>query len=327
MSAAAKKARRGARSSAAAASGAARPIGPADALVTASGGRARRRRGARAGRSVAAGRWCSAAAAGRPPRRVSAGSAANRSRVARPCASCCWPATADVREVLVAADQDDVDVLQDIVDLALDVKVPRARGQPQPTVRRGPHRVAPGRDRPCRPAATRTTSTTLARPSRRRRSAVPPRCVDGVTDPGNLGALLRSAECAGVTGVILPRHRAAHVTPTVTKAAAGAIEHLPMAVVGGLPDRPASAARRRGAGDRSRRGRRHRRSSTSTSPARSRSAWCSAPRARACRAWCASAATPSSASRCSGSWPRSTWRPPARWPATRSPAAASRRRA
>ena len=47
--------------------------------------------------------------------------------------------------------------------------------------------------------------------------------------PGNLGALLRSAECAGVTGVVLPRHRAVHVTPTVTKAAAGAVEHLPMA--------------------------------------------------------------------------------------------------
>lgn len=59
--------------------------------------------------------------------------------------------------------------------------------------------------------------------------------VDGVTDPGNLGALLRSAECAGVTGVVLPRHRAVHVTPTVTKAAAGAVEHLAFAVVGGLP--------------------------------------------------------------------------------------------
>ena len=37
---------------------------------------------------------------------------------------------------------------------------------------------------------------------------------DGVTDPHNLGSLLRTAECAGVTGVIVPRHRAAHVTPT-----------------------------------------------------------------------------------------------------------------
>jgi 23S rRNA (guanosine2251-2'-O)-methyltransferase len=59
--------------------------------------------------------------------------------------------------------------------------------------------------------------------------------LDGVTDPGNLGAILRSAECAGVTGVVLPRHRAVHVTPAATKAAAGAVEHLPIAVVGGLP--------------------------------------------------------------------------------------------
>jgi len=59
--------------------------------------------------------------------------------------------------------------------------------------------------------------------------------VDGVTDPQNLGALLRSAECAGVTGVVLPRHRSAHVTPTVTKVAAGAVEHVKIAVVPGVP--------------------------------------------------------------------------------------------
>ena len=59
--------------------------------------------------------------------------------------------------------------------------------------------------------------------------------VDGVTDPGNLGALVRSADGAGAHGIILPRHRAVHVTPTVAKAAAGAIEHVQMSVVGGLP--------------------------------------------------------------------------------------------
>ena len=59
--------------------------------------------------------------------------------------------------------------------------------------------------------------------------------LDGITDPGNLGAILRTAECAGVTGIVLPRHRAAHITPTVAKAAAGAVEHLPMALVAGLP--------------------------------------------------------------------------------------------
>jgi 23S rRNA (guanosine2251-2'-O)-methyltransferase len=69
--------------------------------------------------------------------------------------------------------------------------------------------------------------------------------LDGVTDPGNLGAVLRSAECAGATGVVLPRHRAVHVTPAATKAAAGAIEHLPIALAGGLPS---AIARLRDAG-------------------------------------------------------------------------------
>ncbi len=59
---------------------------------------------------------------------------------------------------------------------------------------------------------------------------------DGVTDPHNLGSLLRTAECAGVTGIVVPRHRAAHVSPTVTKVAAGAVEHLAMAVVPGVPN-------------------------------------------------------------------------------------------
>ena len=59
--------------------------------------------------------------------------------------------------------------------------------------------------------------------------------LDGITDPGNFGAVLRTAECAGVTGVVLPRHRSARITPTVAKAAAGAVEHLPFAVVGGIP--------------------------------------------------------------------------------------------
>jgi len=76
-----------------------------------------------------------------------------------------------------------------------------------------------------------------------RRDGAPPFlvAVDGVTDPGNLGALLRTAECAGATGAVLPRHRSAHVTPTVAKAAAGAIEHLPIALVGGLPNSLARA--------------------------------------------------------------------------------------
>lgn len=71
----------------------------------------------------------------------------------------------------------------------------------------------------------------------RRRGKEPPFlvAVDGVTDPGNLGAIVRSCDGAGVDAVVVPRHRAVHVTPTVAKAAAGAVEHVPLAVVSGLP--------------------------------------------------------------------------------------------
>ena len=58
---------------------------------------------------------------------------------------------------------------------------------------------------------------------------------DGVTDPRNLGAMLRSADGAGVTGVVLPRHRSARLSPTAAKTAAGAIEYLRFSDVGGIP--------------------------------------------------------------------------------------------
>jgi 23S rRNA (guanosine2251-2'-O)-methyltransferase len=59
-------------------------------------------------------------------------------------------------------------------------------------------------------------------------------CLDQVTDPHNLGAVVRSADGAGATGVILPAHGSARVTPAVSRASAGAVEHLPVAVVPNL---------------------------------------------------------------------------------------------
>jgi 23S rRNA (guanosine2251-2'-O)-methyltransferase len=55
--------------------------------------------------------------------------------------------------------------------------------------------------------------------------------LDGVEDPHNLGAILRTADAAGANGIIIPERRAAAVTGTVTKASAGASEHLPIAKV------------------------------------------------------------------------------------------------
>ena len=58
--------------------------------------------------------------------------------------------------------------------------------------------------------------------------------LDGVTDPHNLGAIIRSAECAGAHGVVLPERRAAGLGPAAAKAAAGALDALPIARVKNL---------------------------------------------------------------------------------------------
>jgi 23S rRNA (guanosine2251-2'-O)-methyltransferase len=59
-------------------------------------------------------------------------------------------------------------------------------------------------------------------------------CLDQVTDPHNLGAVVRCADGAGATGVIVPAHGSARVTPVVSRASAGAVEHVPVAVVPNL---------------------------------------------------------------------------------------------
>jgi 23S rRNA (guanosine2251-2'-O)-methyltransferase len=56
-------------------------------------------------------------------------------------------------------------------------------------------------------------------------------CLDQVTDPHNLGAVARSAESVAATGIVVPAHGSARVTPAVCRASAGAVEHLPVAVV------------------------------------------------------------------------------------------------
>jgi 23S rRNA (guanosine2251-2'-O)-methyltransferase len=59
-------------------------------------------------------------------------------------------------------------------------------------------------------------------------------CLDRVTDPHNLGAVCRSAEGAGATGIVLPAHGSVRVTPAVCRASAGAVEHVAIAVVSNL---------------------------------------------------------------------------------------------
>jgi 23S rRNA (guanosine2251-2'-O)-methyltransferase len=61
-------------------------------------------------------------------------------------------------------------------------------------------------------------------------------CLDQVQDPRNLGAVCRTAECAGAAGVVIGERRSAQVTPAVCKASAGAVEHLPLARVRNVAD-------------------------------------------------------------------------------------------
>ncbi len=58
--------------------------------------------------------------------------------------------------------------------------------------------------------------------------------LDGVEDPHNLGAVIRNAEAFGASGIILPKHRTAHVTPTVVKVSSGAIEYVDLIQVSNL---------------------------------------------------------------------------------------------
>jgi 23S rRNA (guanosine2251-2'-O)-methyltransferase len=60
--------------------------------------------------------------------------------------------------------------------------------------------------------------------------------LDQVQDPQNLGAVCRTAECAGAAGVVIAERRSAEVTAAVCKASAGAVEHLPVARVRNLAD-------------------------------------------------------------------------------------------
>ncbi len=137
-----------------------------------------------------------------------------------------------VREIFFAEGIDPADVLDEIASLAAKAGVP-IRTVPRSKIDHLAETEAPQGVVARAAALPEADLTQLATT----RNGIKPFLValDGVTDPHNLGAIIRTAESAGATGIVLTRHRAAHVTPTVTKTAAGAIEHIPIAVVPGLP--------------------------------------------------------------------------------------------
>lgn len=139
-----------------------------------------------------------------------------------------------VHEIWISADLEGTEAVEDIVAIAAANRVPIA------WVARKKLEAAARSEAPqgVLAMAAELPEADLGRFLGRRRGGDPPFivAVDGVTDPGNLGAIVRSCDGAGADLVVVPRHRAVHVTPTVAKASAGAIEHVPIALVPGLPN-------------------------------------------------------------------------------------------
>ena len=137
--------------------------------------------------------------------------------------------TRRVHDVWLAAEAGSAAIVDEIVELAHDAHVEVRRVDTEQLARKARTDAPQGVVAFAAPLAPVELDAVLGRPD----------CfgvaLDGVTDPQNLGAVLRSAEVLGATAAILPRHRAVGITPAVTKAAAGAIEHLPVAFVGGVP--------------------------------------------------------------------------------------------
>lgn len=138
-----------------------------------------------------------------------------------------------VHEIVMSEDLDDNPVMSDILDLAADQRVPVRKIARRELEREARSEAPQGVIAFAAELVEADLADFVGRSSGNRRPFLV--AVDGVTDPGNLGAILRSCDGAGVDGVILPRHRAVHITPTAAKSAAGAVEYVSMCIVGGLP--------------------------------------------------------------------------------------------
>jgi len=138
-----------------------------------------------------------------------------------------------VRELLIADDIEQAAIVAEILDLAEDARIEVTRTSRTRLAAIAQTEAPQGVV--ARAAGVRAVDLdSLARGSGAGR---PPflLVLDGITDPGNLGAILRTAEVSGVTGIVLPRHRAVRLSPAAVKSAAGAVEYLDFALVGGIP--------------------------------------------------------------------------------------------
>lgn len=133
-------------------------------------------------------------------------------------------------EKIVVAQGRGGDAVRKILDLAAKHGVPVESGGRERVEALAPRRAHQGIVGFCREHAYATVDDVIAN----RHSSFKYNLVvllDGVTDPQNLGSIVRTAHCCGANGIIIPENRAASVTASAAKASAGAVVHMPTAMV------------------------------------------------------------------------------------------------
>jgi 23S rRNA (guanosine2251-2'-O)-methyltransferase len=133
-------------------------------------------------------------------------------------------------EKIVVADGRGGDEVRKILRLAAVHGIPHEFGGRERLEKLAPHQVHQGVAGICRVQEYATVDEVIAhRHEKSKHDLVV--LLDSVTDPQNLGSIIRTAHCCGANGIIIPENRAASVTASVAKASAGAVQYLPTAMV------------------------------------------------------------------------------------------------
>ena len=133
-------------------------------------------------------------------------------------------------EKIIVADGRRGAEVRKILRLADEHRIPVEIGNRERVEKLAPHRVHQGVAALCRERAYATVDEVIAnRHQRSKHNLVV--LLDSIADPQNLGSIIRTAHCCGANGIIIPENRAASITASVAKASAGAVHHLPTAMV------------------------------------------------------------------------------------------------
>ncbi len=136
----------------------------------------------------------------------------------------------EMLEKVVVAEGRGGNEVRKILKLAAEHRLPVEFGGRERVEKLAPRRVHQGVAAICRAHAYATVEEVIAHRHEKSKYDLVV-LLDSVTDPQNLGSIIRTAHCCGANGVIIPENRAASVTASVSKASAGAVQYLPTAMV------------------------------------------------------------------------------------------------